>query len=108
MDNGMECGCSDTYCDYEDGPECFVEENRKARKEHICCECRRIIKKNEEYEYVRGKWEGGFSTFKTCKQCAAIANDYLCGCRIYGNLRDDIWDRLGVDIVTGDVYKWRM
>lgn len=50
-----------TFCDSED---------RIARKEHRCCECRVIIGRGEKYESTRGVWSGKFEHFKTCTFCA--------------------------------------
>jgi hypothetical protein len=72
----------------------------KARKDHKCCECGDIIKKGDIYEYVSGKWEGEFDTYKTCMICSRIRKDY---CAPFGWLRDDLWDCLGVDYITGKI-----
>lgn len=54
-----DCAC--VYVDIGDAmPEFFKARNRLAIKEHKCCECRRIIKPPEGYEYASGKWEGDF------------------------------------------------
>ena len=99
----MECGCNDEYCDLESGPECMTTVWRKARKEHRCCECYRTIEKGEKYQYISGIWDGAPSSFKTCRQCAQIRDDYGC-CAYFGDLREYIWDSLGVDIVDGRVF----
>ena len=98
----MECGCQDDYCDW-DNPEAYKVLYRKARKEHVCCECLRSIKKGERYQYISGVWEGGPASYKTCRQCAAIRDDYFCGCGYLTGLRNNVWDHLGVDIITGEV-----
>jgi len=99
----MECGCGDDSCDY-DGEQAsvFEERIRTARKEHRCGECKRTIRKGERYHYASGCWEGSWDHHKTCKQCVAIAKEYLCDCYTFGNLRNDIWIYLGVDIITGE------
>lgn len=100
MSTGMECGCS-TYCNY-DGPEAFSINYPRARKKHRCCECREIIPAGVEYERVWGIWWGNMDTFKTCMICVEIRRDYG-GCAAYGHLREEIWNCLGVDYVTGRI-----
>lgn len=94
----MECGCQDDYCDFDNGPECYQEIWRKARKDHKCCECYRDIKKGEKYQYISGIWDGRPSSFKTCKQCATIRDEYFCGCAMLGDLREHVWDMLEVEL----------
>lgn len=80
-----------------DYPEFLVERMVKSRKEHKCCECRETINKNEMYEKVTGMWDGRISTFKTCKICKTIREDYFCTWN-YGNLSEDLWDCLEVEL----------
>lgn len=61
----------DCSCDYEQ-PEFFVREKHKARLQHCCSECRRTISPGEEYERVRGKWDGDVLTFKMCCRCMSL------------------------------------
>ena len=96
--NSMECGC---VCDLEyDPPEFLRSVWRRAKKEHMCCECNETIQVGSQYEYVSGKWEGDFYTFKTCTPCANIRRDYCCS---YGGLRDELREILGIDYVTGKI-----
>lgn len=57
-------------------PSAIKQINRRARKEHKCCECRSVIKKGETYEYISGIWEGKPNSYKTCKSCVEIREDY--------------------------------
>ena len=73
----MECACvyvEDCY----DALEFFSKTMRRARKEHKCCECRRMILPAEEYEHVSGKWEGQVETYKTCQDCLSIRREFFC------------------------------
>lgn len=47
----------------------YSSQERKARKNHICSECDREIKRGEKYQNVFGVWWGDTSTFKTCCYC---------------------------------------
>lgn len=82
----------DCYCDY-DPPEFYHLEIRRARKPHKCHECGGFISVGEQYEHVRGKWEGYVDTFNTCERCRDIyqwtKNNVPCVCRMHGNLIDE-------------------
>jgi len=59
-----------------DKPECYNEIIvRKARKVHLCCECRWPIEKGQAYQYVSGVWDRSPASFKTCLVCAEIRNE---------------------------------
>lgn len=60
----------------EISPECMSQRQRKARKDHVCCECRRVIKAGTVYEYVSGIWDGEPSSFKTCFRCVVLRAAY--------------------------------
>lgn len=96
-DMGCSCICSFDY----DPASVYHEKIRKARKEHICCECRETIKPGEKYEHVSGCWDGSWSTYKTCLVCLNIRKDLCCGSWLFGELRDAIWEAHGVDYITG-------
>jgi len=53
-------------CDF---PRMFSNIIRKARKEHKCYECNRIIMIGESYYYSKGNWDGRWLDFKTCIEC---------------------------------------
>lgn len=50
-------------------PTCYGVSIRKARKEHICCECRGIIHTGERYNYHHGVWNGKAASYKVCFDC---------------------------------------
>ena len=60
-----------------DGPEVVTEKMVRARVEHTCYECGHQIKPGELYELVKGKWEGEWSTFKTCRICKQVKTDFF-------------------------------
>ena len=97
---GMECVCLIDGNDWGDPAEFYHEEHRKARKEHVCCECDETIKPGEMYEHVTGKWEDEIMTYKTCDLCVRIRNEYCCSW-VFGQLREEIRQALGVDYVSG-------
>ena len=62
-------------------------ERPKARKSHICCECKREIFKGEFYEKVFGKFDGEVYREKTCSMCSEIREGFSCeSCPPYGEL----------------------
>ena len=63
----MECACVDVYV--EDFATALANEQRTARKEHQCSECKRTIPVGEKYEYYKGLFEGDIFTEKTCADC---------------------------------------
>ena len=72
----MQCSC-EIEIDSDVGPTFYSEEMRTARKQHKCTECRRTIEPGEEYESVSGLWEGGWSKYKTCRDCLSLRNVFF-------------------------------
>ena len=97
----MECVC---LCSSYDGEfaEVYHFENRRARKEHTCCECHEPIKKGDNYEYYTGLYDGIWSSYKTCNTCASIRDQMCCDGFEFGRLSETIWEALGIDYVTGE------
>lgn len=82
----------DCFCDY-DPAEFYHQEIRKAHKLHKCDECAGFIAIGEQYEHVRGKWEGSIDTYDTCQRCFDIwqwtKNNVPCLCWAHGNRIED-------------------
>ena len=81
--------CSIDYCD---APAVYNKETRVARREHHCCECNRIIRVGERYEYVRGLWDHRWDIFKTCRHClsAGVWLNKVCGGYSHGGLYEEL------------------
>lgn len=62
-------------------PSMYSEIIRVARKPHRCCECQRQIFAGEKYQAASGMWDGSFSTFRTCIECADTRVDASEGAR---------------------------
>jgi len=91
-----------------------------ARKEHQCCECDTIIKVDDRYSYFVGLWEddnfsyrrnGRLVVRKTCLKCdndwetllsVFRENDLDEMGRVYGSLRQAIWDAFNNGLLTAD------
>ncbi len=97
----------------EDDEEVLVFERNSAhvaRKNHLCCECQRVIRPGERYHKFVGKWEnstfsddGYFGEHKTCEACEDDWGKLMAVCdyfsskydlssftRVYGALREVI------------------
>lgn len=87
------------YCDYE-APSFYVREDRRARKTHRCSECGADILPGEQYEHVRGKWDGDIGTYRACTRCTAV-RDWVrahvpCLCWTHGNMLEDSIEEVGM------------
>lgn len=84
-------------------PSTVEERMMKARKKHLCCECKIEIQPKEMYSRVKGFWPGhGWLTFKTCKRCEELRQkltDPDFGPAPFGQLSDSAHDA-GIDILT--------
>jgi hypothetical protein len=58
-------------CDY---PKFYTITNPRARKRHLCCECRGDIMPGDTYENFAGMWDR-FGSFKTCPECVELRTD---------------------------------
>ena len=90
----MECACTvgdgvDDKVDLLNGR--FI----KARKEHTCLECYRIIHKGEEYFREVWVYDGDMSTHKTCEDCYSLRQVFFSNGWYYGQLIEDMSDFVG-------------
>jgi hypothetical protein len=74
---------------------------RKARKQHCCVECGDPVLPGEQYEENTQIVDEQWQVYRTCLLCCRIRNDLSCGCFVFGDLREAIWDQMGFDYVTG-------
>ncbi len=82
---------------------CFQTSERKARKEHKCCECYNPINKGDVYQYSSGVWDEPQS-FKQCLGCYEIMKAADSESRVncdngvaFGCLRDWFFDGMSSD-----------
>lgn len=80
-------------CAFDNPPSFYDSRLVVARKSHLCCECLRTINRGEKYQYVRGLWEGDFSTFHTCSTCVAMVAEIALDCYCHGYIMDEIDER---------------
>jgi len=89
--------CSCIYVEDYDEPEFYSATERKARKEHSCCECGRTIEPKEKYEHVSGKWDD-IQTYKTCLDCVSVRKSFFCE----GYYHLNIWESVGEHLLEID------
>lgn len=88
----IDCDCSvDDY----DAAVVYRVVERKARKQHACFECRRTIEPGETYEYVSGRWDTGWQSYKTCLGCTRIRKHFCSGGWIFGMLEEMVYECIG-------------
>lgn len=58
--------------DFDGYNEFDCETTRKARKEHYCRECRRVIRIGQKYTHHSALYDGHISTHKTCQKCDRV------------------------------------
>jgi len=89
----------------------------RARREHYCAECGRVIGAGERYERNVHVWDGAMICHKTCEHCL-VARQWLqdeCGGWLFGAVEEDIREHahsgdypMGVHrLAVGMAWKWR-
>lgn len=97
----MDCDCSLEGAGDEN--EYYTAQIRKARKPHICCECKGEIKPGTNYEHVTLKSDGSWDCFKTCEICLRIRKRFCSGGWFFGQLVDQVYCCVGINYVTGEL-----
>lgn len=69
----------------------LASETRKARKQHQCDECGRLIQPGETYLHERGIGDGPF-TNRTCSHCQVACNwlTQQCGGFVYTQVEEEL------------------
>lgn len=87
-------------CRIDDADPALVWNERwpKARIEHSCVECHRIIGVTERYQTISALHDHGWGwkTYKTCAQCVQAHRwlDVVCGGWLVGEVHADLRDHL--------------
>lgn len=102
----MECACIDL--DVDDYCLLLSSNKPRARKEHKCYECGKIIYPGCLYLVENTLFESNFTSYKTCLDCLSIRDVFFCNYyygQIWEKLSERIWDG-GIDDCFGkDVLK---
>ena len=90
----IECACVD------DGDPCsfWNVSFRKARRSHVCCECREEIKPGERYQHTFLVAEGDREHYATCQTCCRIWSSVGCGQQVCGMLDELLRDTNGIGL----------
>ena len=64
-------------CDAETSIDVCSDMMRKARKQHTCAECGKIIEPGETYRIIKGIVEDTAFFHKQCSFCAGVAKDLV-------------------------------
>lgn len=97
----MSVTCCPLSGDFDDGPAVFNASQRRAIKEHACCECRETIKRGDRYEHTSGCWDGRWSTYKTCLSCVEIRDHFACEGWLFGQVWEDLEQNFFPDMKAG-------
>jgi hypothetical protein len=84
-----------------DGPSCYKQTVRKARKKHQCCECAQDIMPGQRYQHDSGIWDGSPNSYKTCLSCVEIRDHFACDGFIYEQLWNDLAENFFPDMKAG-------
>lgn len=79
-------------CDCDE-PTLYNISKPRAKKVHVCCECRAEIMPGQVYARHEGLWEGSWDTFKLCIRCQDASEELhaLTGCCIpFGTLQAEL------------------
>lgn len=74
-------------------PAFYFTKEITAKKEHICCECKAPILRNEKYLLCKGKWGNSIDLFRQHLLCAEACEF------IRDNLNDEC-------VPFGDLFEW--
>jgi len=93
--------CACVYVGNYDGPDFTFSRKRKAKKEHVCCECGEKILPGSTYEYTVGRWEAGFRVYKTCLDCISMIASFFCDGFGYTTIWEDLAEH--IDAMGGEI-----
>ncbi len=90
----ISCDCS---VDVDDAADIYRDEFPRAKKAHVCCECREAILPGQKYQKSTMLFDGSWQTFKTCMACYHIRLRYCPNGSYFEQLREHISECLGFD-----------
>lgn len=85
----MQC-CPLSECD--ETASYYNQSKRRARKPHVCEECRETITAGSTYEHISMVFDGAWCSYKLCASCVEIGNHFACGPRSVGTLWEELKD----------------
>ena len=96
----MSVVCCPLYGGDDERPQVAMTRIRTARAAHVCGECNEAIVSGQKYEITTGKWDGDWSTYKTCMSCREIRNHFACS---RGWTFTQVWDQIESNFFPGMV-----
>lgn len=93
----MSCADVCVVMDWDGGNDFYHEVERRAAKQHQCCECGDSIVPGVRYQYAAGKAEGDVFDAKTCLPCAEVRKVFCCEGWIFGML----WESIDEQVFPG-------
>lgn len=91
----MECSCEINIDTSDDTADYYNSKIIKARKNHQCCECHKVIKPGEQYEIISGCWDGSFEHYKTCTDCLSLRKQFFPHGWYFNQMWDDFFENIG-------------
>lgn len=89
-------------CDDGEYPEFCDTTMPRARKEHVCDDCRRKVTVGERYMRVSGKWDGEVGVYVICRRCQLLRDAFEIaedGCRPpLGDLMENLRECMRHDV----------
>jgi len=58
-----------------DLPSVFTNIIKRARKPHVCYECKVVIHAGDDYHAMSGCWDGEWHHYKTCIDCECLRDE---------------------------------
>lgn len=79
-------------CDYggDEISDAWIRTQRRARRNHMCCECFRQIAKGDRYEISSVIFDGTVTSYKTCLTCVDRYNAHVTA---HMEIEEDVPDR---------------
>ena len=100
-------------CWHDSVAEFMTQRIKTALKQHGCYECGCSIEPGTKYEETAGKWDGDFSTFRTCHLCLEVRNwaqiSVPCFCWTFGEMLENVQglvEEARRDMPPGWMFEW--
>lgn len=96
----MKCSCAIDFYEGDFEPVSLVKVKiRKARKQHSCTECERVIAAGERYENTSYLYEGVFFNCKMCVDCLSAKDQFFPS---NGYCTGGMWEDIAQEVNCAD------
>lgn len=69
----------------------YERNQRRARKDHVCLECRDVIARGALHNHISMLFDGHWSSWRECLLCEEIGDHFSCG---RGRVAETLWSDL--------------